>query len=64
MLRAIIKKQCLLRETFPPHITEEIYTCDFNCEDLESLLRQGGFGADGYERHDLIAVEVVGEKYE
>ena len=37
----------------------QYYTLDIDVPELEAALSRGGYGETGFERHDLIGVEIM-----
>jgi hypothetical protein len=57
MLRFIIRKR--FKDSASGYEGEGLFTVDVKLEKIEELLTMGGFGEDGYERCELVGVEVV-----
>jgi hypothetical protein len=56
MLRFIIKNK--QKNAVNGAETEEFFTHDIENEELESILKHGGFSEDGYEYNQLVGVEI------
>lgn len=56
-LRAIIKHS--FRDSHNGMEGDSFYTVDFECPQLEADLRKGGYSERGYERHEIVGVELL-----
>jgi len=57
MLRAIIKRKW--KDAYSGLETEEFETVDFKCDDLEQVIRIGGYGDGGFDHRSVVGVEVL-----
>lgn len=61
MLRFVIKQHDQDHNQGTDH--RDYYTIDADVPELEAALRRGGTGPMGFERHELLGVELLGNDF-
>ncbi len=57
MIRAVLRRRWA--DKISGASTDQLFTLDFDCPELEEALLKGGYGESGFDMTDLVGVEVL-----